>query len=156
MANTFIGIDPGISGAIASISPSGIEFVDCPTIKQNGKNRPNSTLMASELRRLAVPDSIAIIEIVHAMPGQGVSSMFSFGMGYGIWLGLLSGLDIPFEMITPQTWKKHFNLSGDKEASRMKALQLFPTEAHELKLKKHHGRAEALLLAEYLRRKTGG
>lgn len=155
MTKTFIGIDPGITGAIASISPSGIEFVDCPSIKQNGKNRPNSTLMAAELKRLALPDSIAIIEIVHAMPGQGVSSMFTFGMGYGIWLGLLSGLGIPFEMITPQTWKKHFGVGGDKEASRNIALQLFPSTTNDLKLKKHHGRAEALLLAEYLRRKTG-
>lgn len=149
----FIGIDPGATGAIASISPTGITFIDCPTIKQNGKTKPNPTLMASELSQLVTPNSIIIIENVHAMPGQGVSSMFSFGMGYGCWLGIIAALNIPVEFVTPQTWKKYYNLGPDKEASRAAALQLFPSQANELKLKKHHGRAEALLLAEFLRRK---
>ncbi|MFM6304901.1 MAG: hypothetical protein ACKPH7_02335 [Planktothrix sp.] len=150
---TFIGIDPGLSGAIASISPAGIHFIDCPIIKVSGKTKPNPTLMASELRRLITPDSIIIIESVHAMPGQGVSSMFSFGLGYGVWLGIVAALNVPIEFVTPQAWKKYYSLGPDKEASRVKALQLFPSQASELKLKKHHGRAEALLLAEYLRRK---
>lgn len=150
---TFIGIDPGVSGAVASISPGGIQFVDCPTIKQNGKTKPNPTLMASELKRLATPDSIIVIEAVHSMPGQGVSSMFSFGMGYGVWLGIIAALAVPVEFVTPQTWKKYYSLGPDKEASRVAALQLFPCQADFLKLKKHHGRSEALLLAEYLRRK---
>ncbi|MFM6207166.1 hypothetical protein, partial [Planktothrix sp.] len=108
---------------------------------------------ASELRRLIPPDSIIILESVHAMPGQGVSSMFSFGLGYGVWLGIVAALNVPIEFVTPQAWKKYYSLGPDKEASRVKALQLFPSQASELKLKKHHGRAEALLLAEYLRRK---
>lgn len=153
MYQTFIGIDPGATGAIASISPNGIHFIDCPTIKVSGKTKPNPTLMASELKQLVKLNSIIIIENVHAMPGQGVSSMFSFGMGYGCWLGIIAALNIPVEFVTPQTWKKHYGLSTDKEASRVKALQLFPSQAADLKLKKHHGRAEALLLAEYLKRK---
>lgn len=150
---TFIGIDPGATGAIAAISPTGITFIDCPVVKMSGKTKPNPTLMASELKQLITPDSIIIIENVHAMPGQGVTSMFSFGMGYGCWLGIITALNIPVEFISPQSWKKYYGLSTDKEASRVKALQLFPCQAAELKLKKHHGRAEALLLAEYLRRK---
>lgn len=149
----FIGIDPGLSGAIAIISSSGIRFFDCPTIKVNGKTKPNPTLMASELKSWASPNSIVIIENVHAMPGQGVSSMFSFGMGYGVWLGIVAALSIPLEFVSPQCWKKYYGLGTDKESSRVTALQLFPNEADNLKLKKHHGRAEALLLAEYLRRK---
>lgn len=149
----FIGIDPGATGAIASLSPTGITFIDCPTIKQNGKTKPNPTLMASELSQLVTPNSIIIIENVHAMPNQGTVSMFSFGMGYGVWLGIIAALNIPVEFVTPQCWKKYYNLGPDKEASRAAALQLFPSQANELKLKKHHGRAEALLLAEYLRRK---
>ena len=151
--STFIGIDPGASGAIAAINPSGISFTDCPTIKTKGKTQPNPTLMATELKRLATPDSILIIEAVHALPGQGVTSMFNFGMGYGVWLGAIAALGIPHELVTPQQWKKQFGLGSDKEASRIVALQLFPLASAELKLKKHHGRAEALLLAEYLRRK---
>jgi len=150
---TFIGIDPGLSGAIAAISPIGINFIDCPTIKVNGKTKPNPTLMASELKQLVTLNSIIIIENVHSMPGQGVSSMFSFGMGYGVWLGIVAALNIPVEFVSPQCWKKYYGLGTDKEASRVKALQLFPNEANNLKLKTHHGRAEALLLAEYLRRK---
>ena len=149
----FIGIDPGLSGAIASISPAGITFIDCPIIKVSGKTKPNPTLMASELSQLVTPNSIIIIENVHAMPGQGVTSMFSFGMGYGCWLGIIAALNIPVEFVTPQCWKKYYNLGPDKESSRVTALQLFPSQANELKLKKHHGRAEALLLAEFLRRK---
>ncbi|MFM6209945.1 hypothetical protein, partial [Planktothrix sp.] len=132
MYQTFIGIDPGATGAIASLSPTGITFIDCPVIKkQNGKTKPNPTLMATELKQLITPDSIIIIENVHAMPGQGVSSMFSFGMGYGCWLGIIAALNIPVEFVTPQCWKKYYNLGPDKEASR----------------------AAALLLAEFLRRK---
>lgn len=153
MYQTFIGIDPGVSGAIASISPTGIQFIDCPIIKVSGKTKPNPTLMASELKRLITSDSIIIIEAVHALPGQGVTSMFSFGMGYGVWLGIIAALAVPVEFVSPQTWKKHYSLGSDKEASRGKALQLFPSQADELKLKKHHGRAEALLLAEFLRRR---
>lgn len=151
---SFIGIDPGITGAIASISSQGIQFIDCPIIKISGQTKPNPTLMASELKRLATHNSIVIIESVHAMPKQGVCSMFSFGMGYGVWLGIIAALNIPVEFVTPQSWKKYYRLGSDKEASRAMALQLFPNESDNLKLKKHHGRAEALLLAEYLRRRV--
>ena len=163
MTNTFIGIDPGITGAIASISLDGtIKFIDCPTTtttskaagKSKSKTKLNPTLMATELSQLVNPNSIIIIENIHAMPGQGVASMFNFGMGYGIWLGIIAALNIPVELITPQAWKKYFGLIGtNKDASREKALQLFPSQSQELKLKKHHGRADALLLAEYLRRR---
>lgn len=150
---TFIGIDPGATGAVATISPTGITFVDCPIIKVKGRTKPNPTLMAMELKKLATPNSIVIIENVHAMPNQGVVSMFSFGMGYGVWLGIIAALNIPVEFVTPQLWKKYYSLGSDKEASRVAALQLFPNQSENLKLKKHHGRAEALLLAEFLRRK---
>lgn len=187
MTNTFIGIDPGKTGAITVISPSGIRVFDCPVIEIETKvksKKPNLTLfdqladkgsvkakvkpktkittksspalMAAELARLITPDSIIAIESVHSMPEQGVSSTFDFGMNFGIWLGIIAALNIPMELVTPQEWKKHYGLIGkDKDASRIIALQLFPQMAMELKLKKYNGRAEALLLAEYLRRKTG-
>lgn len=155
MTNTFIGIDPGATGAVCSLSSNGeIKFLDCPVIKIGGKTRPNATLMASGLKELITPNTRLIIESVHAMPKQGVASTFNFGMGFGIWLGVIASLEIPVELVTPQVWKKYFGLIGtNKDASREKALQLFPGQSQELKLKKHHGRAEALLLAEYLRRK---
>jgi crossover junction endodeoxyribonuclease RuvC len=184
MINTFIGIDPGKTGGVAIISPSGIKLIDCPVIEIKTKvksKKPNLTLfdqladkgtvksktkittksnpalMASELAQLVTSNSIIAIESVHSMPGQGVRSTFDFGMNFGIWLGVIAALNIPMELVPPQEWKKHYGLIGkDKDASRIIAVQLFPQMAMELKLKKYNGRAEALLLAEYLRRKAGG
>ncbi|HEY9867168.1 MAG TPA: hypothetical protein V6D21_23535 [Candidatus Obscuribacterales bacterium] len=155
MTKTFIGIDPGATGAVCSLSSDGeIKFLDCPVIKIGGKTRPNATLMAAGLKEFVTFNTHLIIENVHSMPKQGVASTFSFGMGFGIWLGIVAAIGIPMEFTTPQAWKKAYGLCSDKEAARVKALQLFPGQANNLKLKKHHGRAEALLLAEYLRRKS--
>lgn len=184
MINTFIGIDPGKTGGVAIISLSGIKLIDCPVIEIETKvksKKPNLTLidqaadkgtvksktkittksnpalMASELAQLVTSNSIIAIESVHSMPGQGVRSTFDFGTNFGIWLGVIATLNIPMELVTPQEWKKHYGLIGKKkDASRIIAVQLFPQMAVELKLKKYNGRAEALLLAEYLRRKAGG
>ena len=95
------------------------------------------------------------IERVHSMPKQGVASSFKFGMGFGIWLGILAALRLPHELVTPQAWKK-LMLAGmpkEKDASRQRAMQLFPDV--DLSLKRHHGRADALLIAEWLRRTAG-
>lgn len=96
------------------------------------------------------------IEKVHSMPGQGVASTFCFGEGYGVWLGILAALGIRHELITPQSWKKSL-MDGqlkDKDASRLVAMRLFPEAGNQLQLKKHHGRADALLIAEFVRRKA--
>jgi len=108
-----------------------------------------------DLKHTAILNNISMVcalEKVHAMPGQGVTSMFSFGEGYGVWQGILAGLQIPFDLVAPQTWKKHTmrDCSKEKGASMVKALQLYPQA--DIRLKKHHGRADALLIAEYLRR----
>ena len=91
------------------------------------------------------------------MPGQGVRSMFTMGYGVGVWTGLLVGLLLPYNRVTPQRWKK-LMMDGiaakDKDASRHRAQQLFPLA--DLRLKKHDGRAEALLIAEYGHRTLGG
>ena len=94
------------------------------------------------------------IEKIHSMPGQGVASMFSMGEGFGIWQGILQAFFMPTTFITPQAWKKALmaGMPKEKDASRIRAIQLFPSVAEELKLKKHHGRADALLIAEFLRR----
>jgi len=89
------------------------------------------------------------------MPGQGVSSMFNYGMGYGIYKGIFAALDIPFQEVPPVKWKREFSLDKDKSKSIQAAKQLFPKEAINL-LKSKDGRSEALLLAEYGRRKYKG
>ena len=79
--------------------------------------------------------------------------MFTCGLGMGVWLGILAALALPHSRVRPQVWKKALGLSKDKEAARLRAMQLFP--GAELRLKKHHGRAEALLLARYGQRASG-
>ncbi len=158
----FIGIDPGLDGA-AAILPDGI-LIDTPTLTVQGKGKSkkreyNVQAMAVALRPYHTgPGSIQIawgaVEKVHAMPGQGVTSMFSMGVGVGLWRGILAGLLIPYEHPTPQRWQKMMldGMGKGKDASRLRAIELFPHLADQLSLKKHHGRADALLLAEYARR----
>jgi crossover junction endodeoxyribonuclease RuvC len=159
----FIGIDPGLDGAVA-ILPDGI-LIDTPTLTIQGKGKSkkrelNVHEMAGILR-VAVRDldlsyltAQAALEKVHAMPGQGVTSMFSMGKGLGVWLGLLAAFSIPTEVPTPQHWKKLMldGMGKGKDASRLRAILLFPHLSDKLSQKKDHGRADALLLAEYARR----
>jgi crossover junction endodeoxyribonuclease RuvC len=93
--------------------------------------------------------TLAVIERVSAMPGQGVVSMFNFGRSYGDVRGVIGAMDIPLHFVTPQKWKKHFGLSSDKDECRLRAIRLFPAVAESFKLKKHDGRAEAALIALY-------
>lgn len=164
----FIGIDPGLDGGFALIGQSGTDpcVVDIPVIvRQKGKGKKREYNIAELCNRLRlqtqnIPRTSlqAYLESVHAMPRQGTTSMFSMGQGLGIWQALLTALEIPYELITPQAWKKSM-LDGtgkDKEASRLKALQMFPALAEDLKLKKDEGKAESLLIAEYGRRLYNG
>ncbi|MFM2432929.1 MAG: Planktothrix phage PaV-LD [Cyanobacteriota bacterium] len=155
----YIGIDPGLTGAIVAFLPSGeIEFHDMPVLEVKKKQQLDYAGLAHILRRYpAHGECMACIELVGAMPGQGVSSMFKFGQVYGAALATLAALQIPYERITPPVWKRAYRLVGcEKDESRARALELFPSAVDSLKLKKHHGRADALLLAEYLRRQSQG
>jgi len=161
----FIGIDPGLDGAVACIDDiderTGFIKIDhAPTLtrkKGKGSKREYNVALMSELL-IEINDkfirTFCTIEAVHAMPSQGVTSMFSMGYGFGLWVGILANLKIPLQFVTPQARKKTM-LDGtgkDKEASRLKAIQLFPQAADQLSLKKDEGKAEALLIAEYGRR----
>ncbi len=109
-------------------------------------------LNAVELGRLlsSCRPERAVIEKVGAMPKQGVASTFTFGTSYGVCIGAIAGFGIPLAYVTPAKWKAHFRLLGrDKDASRELAIRIFPEAAPHLTLKKHHGRADALLLAKY-------
>ncbi len=156
------GIDPGVSGAVAIVSnldgQAGRAAVWDTPVAASGKNSYLVASMREILeQRVRLREGFkqhATLELAHAMPGQGVTSMFTFGMGYGIWIGLLGGLQIPYDIVTPQAWKKEM-LAGrpkDKAAARVRAQELFPHLADQLVLVKHDGRADALLIAEYGRR----
>lgn len=146
MTPCIMGIDPGISGAIAFLFAGAPDRVLVEDMLTAGK-MVSAPLLANAIKRYA--PSLAIIESVASRPGQGVSSTFRFGTAYGIAQGVIGALHIPVEFVSPQRWKKHFHLTGDKELSRAKAQQIFPTCAESFKLVKHHGRAEAALIARY-------
>jgi len=141
-----MGVDPGISGAIAfyfPMVPGRIAVDDVPVA--------GGEINVAELARLIRihRPTMAVIERVSAMPGQGVTSMFNFGRSYGDVRGTIGAMDVPMHFVTPQKWKKHFGLSSDKDQSRLRAIRRFPAAAENFKLKKHDGRAEAALIALY-------
>lgn len=148
-----IGIDPGCTGAIVVMS-EGMNYVahlNMPTIKVGTKSRVNGAAIAAFFREsVGEFPAHAFLEQVGAMPGQGVSSMFTFGHAAGVVEGLLQGLGIPYTLVTPQAWKKRAGLIGkDKDAARSRAIQLYP-DLRVLDLKgKGQAVADAILLARF-------
>jgi len=141
-----LGIDPGVSGALAFYWPEAPHRViaeDFPT----AYGHIDSGRLADRIRQMA-PD-FAVFEAVGAMPGQGVSSTFKFGRACGVIDGILGALNIPRRSVSPTVWKKHWKLTKDKEKSRALALQLFPACAKHFERKKDHNRAEAALIARF-------
>jgi len=156
----YVGIDPGLSGAVATIYSDGtVDLIDTPvmmTTKKGGKSK-NDYLPYQMAAMLADKEKcLVFIESVHAMPGQGSTSMFRFGYGCGLWEGIIAALGLSLTKVTPQAWKKEL-MKGmkDKDAARIRAQELFPNCTKELSRKKDCGRADALLIAEYGRRVTG-
>lgn len=140
----YIGIDPGKNGGIAIIWSSHIRSV---------VYSDNELIMLCE--EFKDMDVICYLENVHAMPKQGVSSTFNFGMNFGFIQGVLKAYAIPYELVTPQKWKKEFSCTSDKNTSIEVCKRLFPNvslKATERCKKDHDGMAEALLIAEYGRR----
>lgn len=146
-----VGIDPGLSGAIALLNPITREVIvhDMPLIASKAGR---SETDVHNLARILAPggdSNIAILEQVHAMPKQGVTSTFRFGQNYGACQMAISGHGYDVRDVTPNAWKKHFRLGSDGNASRGLAIQRFPALAETLKRVKDHNRAEAVLLALY-------
>jgi crossover junction endodeoxyribonuclease RuvC len=93
---------------------------------------------------------VVVVEHVNAMPGQGVTSMFNFGQSFGVIKGICAALSLPIYFVRPSKWKKHFNLiNTNKDASRTKAIELYPKNSGELSRKKDSNRADAILIARY-------
>ena len=148
-----IGIDPGLSGCCAIVAADGglVALHDTPTltlkVARGMKQAYDIPGMAAVLQPYVGPGVHVVIEESQAMAGQGVRSTFTTGLGYGLWIGLLTASQLPYSPVRPSVWKKAFSLGKDKEASRLRAMQLFPQA--DLRRKRDHGRAEALLLALY-------
>lgn len=147
MNRLYIGIDPGKNG--------GIAYID--TKDNISGTEPYSDKALIDLCDFSRNDNvICCLEKVGAMPGQGVVSMFNFGQSVGYIKGVLEALRIPYQEITPQKWKKEFGLTSDKAKSAEVCRKLFPDTdllATPRSRKPHDGMAEALLMAEYARRK---
>lgn len=149
-----IGIDPGSSGAIVAMDEdcrNVFGYMNMPVVKVGTKSRVNGAAVAAFLRvHMAGRICHAYLEQVGAMPGQGVSSMFTFGHAAGVVEGILQGLGIPYTLVTPQAWKKRAGLIGqDKDAARSRAIQLYP-DLRVLDLKgKGQAVADAILIAKF-------
>lgn len=155
-ATLILGIDPGLSGALAFYDPEANTLVihDMPTFTVSVNNRQRRILDEDELARILHSNLLmqriaAVVENVHSMPEQGVASSFKFGVCFGAIRGVLAALQIPRAYVEPSVWKRHFKLTSDKDAARRRASELLPQHAHLWPLKKHDGRAEAALIAYY-------
>ena len=150
-----IGIDPGLSGAIAILENNKVlNIFEIPVMSEGKKNKRQ--LNSAQLVRL-IKDNIlkneevsVVVEQVNAMPGQGVTSMFNFGQSFGILKGICSAMQLPMYFIRPAKWKKYFNLiNSEKDASRTKAIEIFPYFSSNLAKKKDSNKADAILIASY-------
>ena len=125
-----------------------------PTMSEGKKNKKqiNAAQLALEIKKRidGFQDVAVVIEHVTAMPGQGVTSMFNFGQSFGVIKGICSALTLPIYFVRPVKWKKHFNLIGSsKDASRTKAIELFPNFSNDMKRKKDANKADAILIGRY-------
>lgn len=164
-----LGIDPGFSGALAAVDSSTrqlVGLIDMPTINvvRGGSRKPEINPHAISSFVSEHNCSLAYLEQVQSRPGQGLSSTFRFGEGFGLVQGVLAMLGVPVTKITPQTWIKAMRVvapatstadSSRKDASRARAMELFPGHAHLFAAKSHDGRAEAALIALYGCRDAG-
>ena len=127
-----------------------------PTMTEGKKNKRqvNGSQIYNEIfnrvKEIDKRDIKVIIEQVSAMPGQGVTSMFNFGQSFGILKGICSTMQLPMFFVRPAKWKKYFNLiNSEKDASRTKAIEIFPYFSTNLSKKKDANKADAILIASY-------
>jgi crossover junction endodeoxyribonuclease RuvC len=149
------GIDPGVSGALSIYENKKLkEVIDMPTMSEGKKNKKqiNAAQLSLEIKQRInrSSETAVVIEHVTAMPGQGVTSMFNFGQSFGVIKGICSALTLPIYFVRPVKWKKHFNLIGSsKDASRTKAIELFPSFSNDMAKKKDANKADAILIGRY-------
>ena len=152
-----IGIDPGISGSICFFQDGEIkDVVEMPTMIEGKKNKKqvNGSQIFNEIsekiKNMDKKNIKVVIEHVTAMPGQGVTSMFNFGQSFGILKGICSAMQLSVYFVRPTKWKKYFNLiNSEKDASRTRAIEIFPYFSPQLSRKKDSNKADAILIASF-------
>ena len=150
-----IGIDPGLSGAIAILENNKVlNIFDMPVMAEGKKNKRqlNSAQLVSIIKDGTKPESeiAVVVEQVNAMPGQGVTSMFNFGQTFGAIKGVCAALELPIFFVRPSKWKKHFELiNSSKDSSRTKVIEMYPSLSSQLAKKKDVNKSDAILIARF-------
>ena len=152
-----IGIDPGISGSICFLDNGKIlDVIEMPIMTDGKKNKKqvNGSQVYNEItkriKQFQKNQIRVVIEHVSAMPGQGVTSMFNFGQSFGILKGICTAMQLPMYFVRPAKWKKYFNLlNSEKDASRTRAIEIFPYFSSQLSRKKDSNKADAILIASF-------
>ena len=152
-----IGIDPGISGSICFLDNGKIlDVIEMPIMTDGKKNKKqvNGSQVYNEIikriKQFEKNQIRVVIEHVSAMPGQGVTSMFNFGQSFGILKGICTAMQLPMYFVRPTKWKKYFNLlNSEKDASRTRAIEIYPYFSSQLSRKKDSNKADAILIASF-------
>ena len=152
-----IGIDPGISGSICFLDNGKIlDVIEMPIMTDGKKNKKQVTgsqvynEISKNIKQFEKNQIRVVIEHVSAMPGQGVTSMFNFGQSFGILKGICTAMQLPMYFVRPAKWKKYFNLlNSEKDASRTRAIEIFPYFSSQLSRKKDSNKADAILIASF-------
>ena len=150
-----IGIDPGLSGAIAVLKSNKVlNIFDMPVMSEGKKNKRqlNSALLVNLIKENIDSDEevSVVVEQVNAMPGQGVTSMFNFGQTFVAIKGVCAALELPIFFVRPSKWKKHFELiNSSKDSSRTKTIEMYPKLSNQLSKKKDVNKSDAILIARY-------
>ena len=150
-----VGIDPGLSGAIAILENNKVlNIFDMPVMAEGKKNKRqlNSAQLVSIIKDGTKPESeiAVVVEQVNAMPGQGVTSMFNFGQTFGAIKGVCAALELPIFFVRPSKWKKHFELiNSSKDSSRTKVIEMYPSLSNQLAKKKDVNKSDAILIARF-------
>ena len=150
-----IGIDPGLSGAIAILENNKVlNLFDMPVMSEGKKNKRqlNSSHLVNLIKEnIEQNEEVAVVvEQVNAMPGQGVTSMFNFGQTFGAIKGVCAALELPIFFVRPSKWKKHFELiNSSKDASRTKVIEMYPTLSGQLAKKRDVNKSDAVLIAKF-------
>tara|TARA_Y100000591_G_C21633576_1_gene594118 strand:+ start:5 stop:499 length:495 start_codon:yes stop_codon:yes gene_type:complete len=149
------GIDPGLSGAIAVLENEVVlDIIDLPVMAEGKKNKRqlNSAQLSQYISKNVenIHKTSVVVEQVNAMPGQGVTSMFNFGQTFGAIKGISATLKLPIYFVRPSKWKKHFDLiNSSKDASRTKAIEIYPSLAEKLSKKKDVNKSDAILIGRF-------
>ena len=152
-----IGIDPGITGSICFFEDGKIiDLIEMPNMADGKKQKKqvNGAQIYNEIllrtKNVEKKNIKVVIEHVSAMPGQGVTSMFNFGQSFGVLKGICSAMQLSMHFVRPAKWKKYFNLiNAEKDASRTKAIEIFPYISNQLSRKKDANKADAALIASF-------